>query len=277
MLNAHLQRLVISSPQVERMAAFYRDAFGYAVTVSGGRYQCEGEGRSLWIEHGAANQLIESHFVVPDVQTLRSYITRLKGRGIGCRIEEGPGELAVEIQDPENRRVRFTVEGSAAGRRHLPSEKNVRPARLQHYAVRTPDVQKLLEFYSGSLGFTLSDIVRDEAGELTAAFLRTDSEHHAFAIFRAAQSRLDHFSCETSDWSALRDWADHMAERTVKLVWGIGRHGPGNDTFFMVHDPDENLAEISSDLERCPEDRSVGIWKHRMETLNQWGLAIMRS
>jgi catechol-2,3-dioxygenase len=84
-------------------------------------------------------------------------------------------------------------------------------------------------------------------------------------------------SCETRDWNALRDWADHMSQRSTKLVWGVGRHGPGNDTFFMVHDPDGNLVEISSDLESCAEDRPVGSWEHRMETLNLWGVAIMRS
>ncbi|MCM3879724.1 MAG: hypothetical protein ND807_06430, partial [Vicinamibacterales bacterium] len=79
------------------------------------------------------------------------------------------------------------------------------------------------------------------------------------------------------NWYNLRDWADHMGARAVKLVWGIGRHGPGNDTFFMVHDPDNNLAEISSELETCAEDRPIGSWPHRMETLNKWGIAIMRS
>jgi hypothetical protein len=151
------------------------------------------------------------------------------------------------------------------------------PARLQHYAVRHPTPQTLVDFYANEVGFVVSDLVRDAAGDLTAAFLRTDSEHHAFAIFRAPEKRFDHMSCETQDWTTLRHWADYMAQRSVKLVWGVGRHGPGNDTFFMVHDPDSNLAEISSDLEICADDRPPGLWEHRMETLNLWGVAIMRS
>jgi catechol 2,3-dioxygenase-like lactoylglutathione lyase family enzyme len=151
------------------------------------------------------------------------------------------------------------------------------PARLQHYAVRTPTPQTLLDFYANSLGFSISDLVRNQAGELTAGFLRSDAEHHSLAIFGAAERRFDHFSCETGDWLSLRDWADLMGRRSSPLVWGVGRHGPGNDTFFMVMDPDGNLAEISSDLEQCAPERAVGIWDHRMETLNQWGVAIMRS
>ena len=68
-----------------------------------------------------------------------------------------------------------------------------------------------------------------------------------------------------------------MAGERIALVWGVGRHGPGNDTFFMVADPDGNLAEISCDLESCPEDREPGLWPHHPSTLNRWGMAIMRS
>jgi hypothetical protein len=45
----------------------------------------------------------------------------------------------------------------------------------------------------------------------------------------------------------------------------------------MVKDPDGNLAEISAELEICASDRPLGTWPHRPETLNRWGVAIMRS
>ena len=150
-------------------------------------------------------------------------------------------------------------------------------ARLQHFAVRSPAPQALVAFYVDHLGFTLSDRVLDAEGDLSAAFMRTDSEHHAFAIFRAPAVRFDHFSCEAPDWHSLRDWADHMAEVGVDLAWGVGRHGPGNDTFLMVRDPDGNMGEISCDLEVCEAGRPEGVWPHRPQTLNRWGVAIMRS
>jgi hypothetical protein len=96
-------------------------------------------------------------------------------------------------------------------------------------------------------------------------------------LFRAPEARFDHFSCEVADWTQLRDWADHMARSGIDLAWGIGRHGPGNDTFFMVRDADGNMGEISAELEVCQPGRAVGVWPHRPQTLNQWGVAIMRS
>jgi catechol 2,3-dioxygenase len=219
--------------------------------------------------------LLESVFAMGSGEAVERYSRELRSRGIehSSATEHGP---AVRVRDPDGRILCFTVREPNDSLAKADGDR-VRPARLQHYALRTPFPQQLLDFYANALAFTVSDLVRDNDGELTAAFLRTDAEHHALAIFRAPQSRLDHFSCETRDWNSLRDWADHMAERAVKLVWGIGRHGPGNDTFFMVHDPDGNLVEISSDLEICSEDRPAGMWEHRMETLNRWGIAIMRS
>lgn len=274
-INAALQRLVLSSPQPAPMARFYNHTFDYESFGSDDEYRCEAEGRSLWLRRGAPNQLLQSHFVFTDMASLYSYAAQLDARGVAYRQEQLAESLFFVVRDPDDRELWF---GAVDQTKELSAgAKQSRPARLQHYAVRHPRPQELVDFYSKQLAFTVSDLVRDASGDLTAAFLRTDHEHHVLAIFRAPERRFDHMSCETQDWNALRDWADHMGRQSVRLTWGIGRHGPGNDTFFMVHDPDGNLAEISSDLEMCAPDRPIGVWEHRMETLNLWGLAIMRS
>lgn len=274
MINAVLQRLVLSSPHPEQLAQFYGRAFDYQVLVTGDQCRCEANGRSLWIRSGAPNQLVQSHFVFADTASLDRYAAGLEARGVRYRELELDESRFLVVNDPDDREVWF---GAADASKSSFDTTDPRPARLQHYAVRHPTPQTLVDFYAHELGFVVSDLVRDAAGDLTAAFLRTDSEHHALAIFRAPQKRFDHMSCETQDWTTLRHWADYMAQRSVQLAWGVGRHGPGNDTFFMVFDPDGNLAEISSDLEICAQDRPAGVWEHRMETLNLWGVAIMRS
>ena len=151
------------------------------------------------------------------------------------------------------------------------------PARIQHVAFRTPNMEAMLSFYSEVLGFVLSDRVEDEKSMLRACFLRTDQEHHALALFGSSETRLDHISCETRDIGSLIAWADRISTRRIPLHWGVGRHGPGNDVFFMVKDPDENLIEISAELERVEAARPTGVWPHEQRTLNLWGTAIMRS
>lgn len=276
-INAALQRLVLSSPQPEAVASFYARAFDYRVTGETDELRCEGSHRSLWIRRGAVNQLVESRFVFADTESLERYVAGLKALRVPHEYEQGAHAALLRVRDPDDGIVTFCASAAASVSEDDDTGDGTRAARLQHYAVRTPEPRQLVDFYSQSLSFTVSDLVHDSAGELTAAFLRTDAEHHALAIFRAPERRFDHFSCETRDWSSLRDWADHLAARDVRLAWGIGRHGPGNDTFFMVLDPDGNLAEISAELEICATDRAIGRWEHRMETLNQWGVAILRS
>jgi len=134
-----------------------------------------------------------------------------------------------------------------------------------------------MAFYRDILGFIVSDRVEDDTSRVRACFLRTDTEHHALAVFDAPEIRHDHLSFETSGWTAVRDWADRLAALHMPIVWGVGRHGPGNDVFFMIRDPDGNLAEISAELEVCAPSRTEGLWPHGERTLNQWGMAIMRS
>jgi catechol 2,3-dioxygenase-like lactoylglutathione lyase family enzyme len=151
------------------------------------------------------------------------------------------------------------------------------PAITQHLGIRTPNIDAMATFYSEFLGFVVSDRVHDDQGQLRACFLRTSELHHALALFGAPVSCFDHQSFEAPDWEGLKHWADHMGDLRQEIVWGVGRHGPGNDVFFMVRDPDGNLAEISSEIEVCTPDRPMGIWKHEERTLNLWGKAIMRS
>jgi len=60
------------------------------------------------------------------------------------------------------------------------------------------------------------------------------------------------------------------------LMWGPGRHGPGNNLFVFIEDIDGNWIEISAELEtvigRPPKN-----WPQEERTLNLWGKAIMRS
>jgi catechol 2,3-dioxygenase-like lactoylglutathione lyase family enzyme len=88
---------------------------------------------------------------------------------------------------------------------------------------------------------------------------------------------FDHFAFEVNSWNDIRDWADHMAARGVKLWWGPGRHGPGNNLFFMIKDPQGYLVEISAELEIVPDTVEKRSWPHEERTLNLWGPGFMRS
>jgi catechol 2,3-dioxygenase len=83
--------------------------------------------------------------------------------------------------------------------------------------------------------------------------------------------RSDHHAYEVDDWNAVRDWADHMSALHIKIWWGPGRHGPGNNLFFMIKDPHDNQVEISAELEHMPREMAARVWPLEERSLNLWG------
>ena len=182
---------------------------------------------------------------------------------------------AFSFSDPDGNRLVF---GLATQR---PDQSVPAPAlagRLQHLVVASDDVESLVHFYSDAVGLVISDKMLD--GEAVAAcWMQADEdrEHHSFAVFRTAKKGIDHHSYEVGDWMLIRDWSDYLASKGIKLVWGPGRHGPGNNLFIFVLDPDGNRIELSAELELVDPDRPAGIWPKEPDTLNRWGEAFMRS
>jgi catechol 2,3-dioxygenase len=276
-IGARLHHLQLFSTDTDKCADFYGSAYDMRVRVEGATRICIGPGRHLIIAPGPAHRLGFAAFGFPTERNLESY-----RRQVAMRVPVAAATSplfqsgAFAVADAEGNKTIFGVPEADAVTDALQTSGSL-PARLQHFAFRTSEPSRLISHYRDDLGFVISDRVYDDGERVTACFLRTDSEHHALAIFQAAEARHDHLSFETTDWSRLRDWADRVSRRDVPIVWGVGRHGPGNDTFFMVRDPDGNLAEISAELEVCAPTRPEGRWRHEERTLNVWGSAIMRS
>jgi catechol 2,3-dioxygenase-like lactoylglutathione lyase family enzyme len=272
-LGATLHHVCVRSPDPARAARFYAAAYALACTALGDGFRCVAPERTLVVMPGAAGTIGWFAYAFVERAELARHRRVVEARNLALVANPSPllDDDAFGVTDPSGNVVVFGVARSAAP---VPAEPLA--ARLQHCAFRTPDVARAAAFYA-SLGFVVSDRVVDDDGVLRACFLRTDHEHHALALFAAPAARLDHLSCETRDLASLVAWADRTAAQGVPIHWGIGRHGPGNDVFFMVKDPDDNLIEISAELETCAAERPAGQWRHEPRTLNLWGTAIMRS
>jgi catechol 2,3-dioxygenase-like lactoylglutathione lyase family enzyme len=222
---------------------------------------------------GPARSLVAAGYAVRDPSTLAALQARLVQNG--TPFEDAPTKVfesgAVTFRDPDGNRISF---GSPAALR--PVSEGL-PARLQHLVVASSDAERMTAFYTDVVGLRISDRVIDEQGVLRTVFMRTDLEHHSLAVFQAAESRMDHHCYETTNWNLIRDWADHFSEHGVMISWGPGRHGPGNNLFIFIHDPDGNWLEISAELEIISERRPVGVWPHTEHSLNLWGRAPLRS
>jgi catechol 2,3-dioxygenase len=272
-LGARLDHLCVRSSDPERAARFLEAAYAMTRTPAGEGWHCHGPHRDIVVAPGKANTVGWFAYALPDEDALAAYAEVLQRKNVTLDASPSPlfGQRAFSTVDPNGNRVAFGVRMRAAV-----GDEEPLPARLQHLAFRTPDIEAMVAFYT-NLGFVVSDRVEDETGALRACFLRTDPEHHALALFGAPVARLDHISCETRDIAAIIGWADRMSKHGIPIHWGVGRHGPGNDVFFMVKDPDDNLIELSAELEICDAARPAGQWRHEPRTLNLWGTAIMRS
>lgn len=272
--HTRLHHFCLNAADPAALGDFYRRAMGMTLSARGDFVRVAAPGRTLLLRQGKANTLGFGAYAVGDKKEWDALVGRVKASG---GILASPTPLladAFAVHDPDGNMLVF---GRAEPHDDVSQDAGSLPARLQHLVVATTDVKILLPFYCDTLGFVLSDLVTNDKDDVTAAFLRSDAEHHSFAIFRATRARLDHHSYEAGEWIRIRDWADHFAKSEIKLSWGPGRHGPGNNLFCFVHDPEGNWLEISAELEICKPDRPVGRWPHTERTLNSWGQAFLRS
>jgi catechol 2,3-dioxygenase len=272
---ARLDHLCIGAGDLERLVGFYRDALGLAPVAAGGggaRVLC-GPQRTLVLEQGPPGRLRYAAYALADGRRLAALRERLERAGQRAETSPSPlfGADAFAVRDPDGIWVVLGTPRAA-----LVAGSGL-PGRLQHAVSRSAQPERVSAFYRDTLGFKLSDIVVETSGAPTACFLRSDEEHHSFAVFRAEQPAFDHFSLEAQCWNDLRDWADHFARLGTPLFWGPGRHGPGNNLFLMVRDPEGNAIEVSAEIETITGDRPPGHWEHNERTLNLWGGAWMRT
>jgi catechol 2,3-dioxygenase len=269
--GAYLHHIHLSSPDPERLAAFYARAMDMepAGTASGA-FLLAGPGRRLLLSEGQPKRLVHGAFAVRD----RASLAELRARAEAERLdpEEAGADLledAFAVLDPDGNRILF-------GLARPDEERHGIRGPIQHLTLATRDVGAIEQFYAGLLGFAVSDRVVNDAGAVMTCFMRSNHEHHTLACFHQDRQGIDHHSYEAGEWTTIRDWCDHLAAQDIQLMWGPGRHGPGNNLFVFIKDPDENWIEISAELE-VVHDRPVKEWPHAERTLNRWGRAIMRA
>jgi catechol 2,3-dioxygenase len=273
---AHLDHVKVTSPQPDVMLDYYGKVLGGTVSdLPGGDKLLAGAERRLVIGKGEAAKLGYAAYGLGERARLDALRFHLEKQNIAIVPAPTPllGDGAFAVADPNGNIIAFGV-GS-----RVPDapNKDKLPGRLQHVVVTTDDMEGMIAFYTQALGFRLSDRVKDGEGDTTAGFFRSDDEHHSFACFRSRARKLDHFCFETTQWNDIRDWADHLATLHLPIGWGPGRHGPGNNLFFMLNDPDGNAFELSAEIEHIDHDTDTREWPHEQRTLNSWGSAWMRS
>lgn len=271
---AYLHHIHMESPDPEFLARWYGSAMNMQVSsLPNGQWLTTGPARQVIFSKGKAKKLAHAGFAVRDADALMQLRERAAELGISPLSVDTPlfQPGAFSVTDPDGNLISFGL--SLA--RPSATDKGIR-GPIQHLTLATRDVQAIENFYAGKLGFGVSDRVLNEDGKVMTCFMRGNHEHHNLACFYQERKGVDHHSYEAGEWDTIRDWSDHLATLHIPLFWGPGRHGPGNNLFIFIKDPDENWIEISAELE-VVHDRPVKIWPHEERTLNLWGRGMLRA
>ena len=271
--GAYLHHLCFESPNPEKLSDFYGKIMQMKPqSIGANAWLCSGKNRQILIKEGMKNRLEFAAFSCRDEEGLNLLKERVKEEGIEV-INLQPDLFqndAISIVDQDGHNISFGL-----SKPNMNAE-SVLNGPLQHLTFSTLDVEKFVDFYVGKLGFCISDRVLHSNGNLATCFVRSNHEHHTVACFKSDRIGVDHHSYEAGEWNVIRDWCDHFASMNIELMWGPGRHGPGNNLFVFVEDPDGNWIEISAELEVI-HDRPSKDWPQEERTLNLWGKAILRS
>ena len=277
MTTQNLKRVAyvaLETSQIDRMSAFYQDLVGLEVVERDGEgrvyLRCDAFHHAVVLVPGAGCGMDHYGLDLGDEGTLEALAGRLEDCGVEAREVEalrGHG-AALEIQEPNGNRVRL-----AGGTETAASPTAVRatvPRKFGHMNNMTSgDLRAVRDFYVDVLDFRVSDWFADQL-----VWLRCNPDHHGVACGRSVRDGMQHFALEAKGLGDLLQQADHLARNGRRLLWGPGRHGPGNNLFIYFHDPDENIVELTAEVEQIWDDKNREEPWHpseRPEWANLWG------
>jgi catechol 2,3-dioxygenase-like lactoylglutathione lyase family enzyme len=126
----------------------------------------------------------------------------------------------------------------------------VRPRRLGHAVVTSPDYAATSTFFTDLIGFRVSDYIVG-----AGVFLRCSTDHHNLLVLGAQVVYLHHTAWQVDDVDDVGRGAAAMLEgHPDRHVWGLGRHHAGSNFFWYLRDPAGNYSEYFADLDFIPED-----------------------
>lgn len=260
-----LDHFALSVPDPAIGAEFYRD-FGLTPRDAPDAVRLDAaNGVAGYLHEGSRKHLHHLTFGI-DADAAAEFQNRLQVEGIA--LTDAPRGVAngdgFWLRDPDGNLIQVAAlpRRSPAGKSHMdvriveegergaPEDAGeVRPHRLGHVLLFTPDPLRLVAFYERALGLRLSD----RSGDIVA-FMHSPygSDHHVLAFGRSDRPGFHHASFELDGIDKIGMAAMRMSERGHREGWGFGRHYIGSNYFQYVRDPWGSFAEYFCDIDYIP-------------------------
>jgi catechol 2,3-dioxygenase-like lactoylglutathione lyase family enzyme len=278
-----LASVTIGVPNVEETADYYAE-FGLA--RDGVRFSTADGGEQLRIVACPTRRLVELVVGVDDPDDLDRVTDRLGRLGVTTErdsvsvsaVETHSGARAVvKVLPPISQHPAASTPYNGPGRVERENQRApgivrdgpVRPRKLGHVVIGTPDAEASRRFFVDGIGFKVSDEVPG-----IAAFMRCSTDHHNLLLQPSPVAFLHHTSWQVDDVDEVGRGAMRMLEgHPERHTWGLGRHHIGSNFFWYLRDPAGNFSEYYSDMDTITDDQlwEPGTWEPSLRALYAWG------
>ena len=278
-----LSSITIGVPNVEETCSYYAE---FGLTRNGASFSTSDGGEQLRIIESTTRRLIELRIGTDDpddVARVSDQLSRLgvaiehDATSVGALEIHSGARVVVKVlpaiaQEPA---VQEWTNGPGRTQRRngrAPAtlrQEPVRPRKLGHVVIGTPDAEASQRFFVDGIGFKISDQVRG-----LATFMRCSTDHHNLLLQPSPVAFLHHTSWQVDDVDEVGRGAMKMLEgHPERHVWGLGRHFIGSNFFWYLRDPAGNFSEYHSDMDSITEDQmwTPGMWEPSLRALYAWG------
>lgn len=237
-----LQSVELRVPDVDATARFFRDVWGLQSAES----------------HGAVR--LRGTAALPYLVSLE------QGAPAILSITFSGSDTEREVRGPEGELYRFVAQRSEQER---PAHAD-RPIELSHVVLNSADADAAERFALAELGLRVSDRTK------LMTFVRCNRKHHCIAYVRAGYSSLNHIAFDMPGLDSVMRGIGRLRDAGYPVVWGPGRHGPGNNVFGYFIGPHGGVIEYTAEVAEVDERYKVGApadWQWPPGRIDQWGVS----
>jgi len=274
-----LRHIDLLTPDPTALAHFYSQSWGLGLVgeIEGAYYlrSTASNYYQLGLHQGEQRAIQRLTFGLADRVAVDAAAVELAGRGVAMvsppHALSGPdGGYGFQLVDPDGRCVELVSD--AADAPPLEWATPVKPTKISHVVLNTPDIERATTFYTNVLGFRISDWSEDQM-----VFLRCSPDHHSISFNRAAHSSLNHIAWEVPGVDeVMRGIANARKPGGAAIIWGPGRHGPGHNIFCYFHDAAGFVCEYTAEVQQIEDEAAhvAQVWSRKIpEKMDLWGIA----
>jgi catechol 2,3-dioxygenase-like lactoylglutathione lyase family enzyme len=174
------------------------------------------------------------------------------GMSIGLRLFERHAPASVDAPGENN------LGQIGRWNRHRKWYERARPKQINHVVFGVPDVDRAVEFYTGRLGFRVTDIMRG-----FGMFMRCDGrhDHHNLFLMKMPKLFFSHVSFGVESIDELMVGANDMRRAGWTSEVGLGRHRISSLLFYYLSSPAGGQTEYSADSDYLTDEWRPRLWE----------------